>query len=125
MASILDLLRHSFRAPSPHVLRQDVPVGDFTSDTAYANIHTIYEEAAHCSRAYKLALLGLTVVEIAEQSGIWFETLHEWQEAYREFLRPSMTEMTSQTPKSLPRCLQTPKSPPRCLSAPSVTHRLP
>ena len=44
----------------------------------------IYEEA-FCPRARKLALLGLTEVEIAEQFGISPDTIQEWKAKHREF----------------------------------------
>ena len=42
-------------------------------------------EPAYCPRAHKLALLGLTDVEIAEQFGISPDTLYEWKTAHPEF----------------------------------------
>jgi hypothetical protein len=42
-------------------------------------------EPAYCPRAHKLALLGLTDVEIAEQFGISPDTLYEWQAAHPGF----------------------------------------
>jgi hypothetical protein len=42
-------------------------------------------EPAYCPRAHKLALLGLTDVEIAEQFGISPDPLYEWKTAHPEF----------------------------------------
>ncbi len=42
-------------------------------------------EPAYCPRAKRLALLGLTDVEIAEQFGITKETLYEWSAAQPDF----------------------------------------
>jgi hypothetical protein len=44
----------------------------------------IFEEA-FCPRARKLALLGFTEVEIAEQFGISPDTIQEWKAEHREF----------------------------------------
>jgi hypothetical protein len=45
----------------------------------------IYEAEAHCARAFKLALLGLTDLEIAEQFGISELTLNRWKAEHPEF----------------------------------------
>jgi hypothetical protein len=48
---------------------------------------TVYEAEAHCARAYKLALLGLTDLEIAEQFGISELTLNRWKAEYPQFCK--------------------------------------
>ncbi len=42
-------------------------------------------EPAFCPRAHRLALLGLTDTEIADQFGISPDTLYEWKRRYPEF----------------------------------------
>lgn len=44
-------------------------------------------EPAYCPRAHKLALLGLTDVEIAEQFGINPLTLYRWKDDHPEFCK--------------------------------------
>lgn len=46
---------------------------------------TTYEREAHCSRATKLALLGLTDEEIAHQFGISVDTFYRWKKRHKEF----------------------------------------
>src|ERR1700686_2475311 len=45
----------------------------------------LYDGPAHCSRAHKLALLGLTDAEIAEQFGVNPDTLTQWKADYPDF----------------------------------------
>jgi len=44
----------------------------------------VYEAEAHCARAYKLALLGLTDAEIAEQFGVDVSTFNRWKAQHPE-----------------------------------------
>ncbi len=47
----------------------------------------VYEEEAHCPRAHKLALLGLTEAEIAMQFGVSEPTILDWKKKYPNFSR--------------------------------------
>lgn len=63
------------RAKVPHPFKQKRAAGR----------PPIYEEEAHCSRATKLALLGLTDEEISHQFGIDITTFYDWQKRHVAF----------------------------------------
>jgi hypothetical protein len=56
----------------------------FQNGAPVAGRPRVYEQA-YCPRAKRLALLGLTDIEIAEQFGISPETLYEWARAQPDF----------------------------------------
>lgn len=68
--------RHRPHKPIPAPFKQPRGVGR----------PTVYEGEAHCSRATKLALLGLTDEEIAHQFGISDLTFGTWKKKHPEFL---------------------------------------
>ena len=57
----------------------------FSTSAPPAGRPRVYDGPAHCSRAKRLALLGLTDSEIAHQFGLNEETLARWKHEYPEF----------------------------------------
>ncbi len=57
----------------------------FTQTIPAAGRPRAYDAPAHCARAKRLGLLGLTDAEIAEQFGISPDALYDWSNKYPEF----------------------------------------
>ncbi len=72
------------RSPKTRKRKPKPQLPKFTLPRA-AGRPVLYDGPAHCARAKRLGLLGLTDAEIAQQFGIDDANLYRWQNTYPEF----------------------------------------